>query len=126
MVLLSICVSETKYSKHVVQFKIKKNESIKEFNVFCNFLKRLFNDAFKKLDFMAGDAPLIDEINILKSYCHTFDEVYVNDFAKEEIKGRYRLILGLEPEIVIINYDKVHNCSESKLIHEYLDLLTVI
>ena len=126
MVLLSVCVSETKFSKHVVHFNAKKNDSLAEFDIFCNFMKGLYKDASRKLDFMAGDAPLIDEINLLKSYCYTFDEVYVNDFAKEEIKGRYRLILGVKPEINVINYDRVHNCNETQLIHEMLNLITVI
>lgn len=126
MTLLSVCVSETKFSKHVVQFNAKKNDSLEEFEIFCRFMKGLCRDASNKLDFMAGDAPLIDEINLLKSYCYTFDEVYVNDFAKEEIKGRYRLILGVKPEIIVINYDKVHNCKEAQLIHDLLNLITVI
>lgn len=94
-------ISETTYSRHVFEYKDDTKETLEYYNSKCEefaFYKR-------QIDFLAGDAPIIDEINLLKSYCYTFDDVDANNFAIDEIKGRYRVILGL-PKITIILFQE--------------------
>lgn len=94
-------ISETKYSRHIFEYNDDTKETLQYYHSKCEefaFYRR-------QIDFMAGDAPIIDEINLLKSYCYTFDDVDVNKFAIDEINGRYRIILGL-PIIPIILFQK--------------------
>lgn len=94
-------ISETTYSRHVFEFNDDTEDTNQYYLSICDDYA-LYR---QKIDFLAGDAPIIDEINLLKSYCYTFDDVDVNKFAIDEIKGRQRAILGL-PKISIILFQK--------------------
>lgn len=112
---IAVTVNQTKYNNRVVVFEFDKNESFDDFKLFCRFLEIKYGEFAKKIDFFADNVPIIDEINLLKSYCYTFDDAEVNMFAKEEIKGRYREMLGLKQVMIIINYNKLldlHDLSE--------------
>ena len=102
---IAISVNQTKYNNRVVTFEYTKNESIDDFLLFCRFLQNKYEEFAKKIDFLADNIPIIDEINLLKSYCYTFDDAEVNMFAKEEIKGRYREMLGLKQVMIVIDYN---------------------
>ena len=104
---IAISVNQTKYNNRVVTFEYTKNESIDDFLLFCRFLQNKYEEFAKKIDFLADNIPIIDEINLLKSYCYTFDDAEVNMFAKEEIKGRYREMLGLKQVMIIIDYNLI-------------------
>ena len=104
---IAIRVNQTKYNNRVVTFEYTKNESIDDFLLFCQFLQNKYEEFAKKIDFLADNIPIIDEINLLKSYCYTFDDAEVNMFAKEEIKGRYREMLGLKQVMIIIDYNLI-------------------
>ena len=104
---IAISVNQTKYNNRVVTFEYTKNESIDDFLLFCRFIQNKYEEFAKKIDFLADNLPIIDEINLLKSYCYTFDDAEVNMFAKEEIKGRYREMLGLKQVMIVIDYNLI-------------------
>jgi hypothetical protein len=95
--LVPIC--ETKYSKHIMKY-ISNDENDKT----CEILQIELQKCVRKIDFLPDNIPIEDEINLLKSYRETFDDENVNTFIIEEIKGRYRHMLGLKPVDVLLDY----------------------
>jgi ATP-dependent exoDNAse (exonuclease V) alpha subunit len=108
-------IYQTKYCEHIVIYAKNKTQNHDDYILLYEFFEEQLLNSGKKLDFISGDAPLIDEINLLKSYCHTFDDdTYTTKLAKEEIKGRYRVILGLKPEKVVYNFNQIMTTDNAK------------
>lgn len=99
-------VCETKYSKHVMKY-ISNNENEETRKI----LEIELAKCVRKIDFFADNVPIEDEIDLLRSYRETFDEENVNTFIIQEIKGRYRHILGLKPVEVLLDYIDIERCS---------------
>ena len=117
MVFSVSTIYQTKYCEHIVIYAKNKTQNHDDYILLYEFFEEQLLNSGKKLDFMAGDAPIMDEINILKSYCHTFDDdddIYTVKLAKEEIKGRYRVILGLKPEKVAYDFNLIMTTDNAK------------
>lgn len=121
MYSITVWVCKTKYSFHGITFQANDNYCVEEFYALCEIMRTSFQLFIKKIDFLADGIPIIDEINLLKSYCHTFDDKFVNEFAKEEIKGRYRAMLGLESTPVTYDYGSLLKYGDKNKIDEIIN-----
>lgn len=121
MVYTSVTLYKTKYSEHTAIFEFNNTQKYDDFKLLCEWFKKKSTISGKKLDFMAGDAPITDEINLLKSYCYTFEEdTYTIELAKEEIKGRLRVILGLEPVETLYNFNHLLTTEKTQKLLELI------